>query len=150
MQPGDRSLYHGVRLIACAGLLSLTTAAAYAGTAGSTFPVNITLNNPLAGIPTAPAIVSNYGFCINQSLSRATNAVVTVTCSNNQFVSIQPMPNAPLLGSHGGAHRLMLHSFTNSRFEDITWSEGSGTITTMQISHKKRQQWEIMEVQVSY
>ncbi len=141
------------RLVACAGLLIGCAGPAQAGTASAQFPVRITLTNPLyanapAGAAAGAAVAGS--FCVNQALSQATQATVTVTCSTNQFVSIQPVPGTSFLGTDGGAYRFLLPPNVYAQPADLTWQAGTGTITTLQIVRKKRSQWEITEIQISY
>lgn len=138
------------------GLLCLLPAA-YAGSANSTFPVNITLAKPqLTGVNVGNATPSQASptagsYCVNQSLSQATQATVTVTCSTNQFVSISPAPGQGFrAGTHGGAFLFMLRPGVQSDVDDLTWQSGAGTITTLQISRRNWKLWDILEVQVSY
>jgi hypothetical protein len=139
----------GALVIGCAGL----AAPALAGTATGQFPVRITLANPLyANAPAGAAAgaAATGAFCVNQALSQATQATVTVVCSTNQFVSIQPVPGASFLGTDAGAYRFLLRPDVYAQPADLTWQAGMGTITTLQIVRKKRSQWEITEIQISY
>ncbi|HKB59384.1 MAG TPA: hypothetical protein VKC56_04980 [Gallionellaceae bacterium] len=141
------------RLIARAGLLCALASPAWASSASVSFPVRITLNQTGgggAGSLPAAADPPASGMCINQALSQATRATVTVVCSTNQFVSIAPLPGAPYIGTHGGAYRYLLTPATLGPDDGPDWQAGTGTITTLQILHIKRSQWDITEIQISY
>ncbi len=127
-------------LLACACLLGAWAVSADAGTARSTFPVNITLGNPA---------VAGSGFCTSQTASQATNAIVTVTCAGNQFVSIAPRTGIPFAGTHGGAFRYMFEPGGLTAPDDPLWYFGSGTITTLRV-YRVNQQEHAMEVEVSF
>lgn len=139
------------KLIACAALLWAPVVPALAGSATPSFPVNITLNSPAAGgAPAQPAATAPAGgICVNQALSRAAHATVTVVCTVNQFVNIAPAPGMPYLGTHGGAYRYLL---TQAAFlpDDDVWEAGTGTVTTLQIVPRKHTRWDIAEIQISY
>jgi hypothetical protein len=141
------------RLIACGGLLWALAAPALAGSATGQFPVQITLANPLfagtpAGTAGGPAIGS---FCINQAMSQATQATVTVVCSTNQFVSIQPIPGSAFVGvPNGGAYRFLLKPDMLAAPNEQSWPAGTGTVTTMEVSRVKHGKWEIEEIQINY
>ncbi len=128
-------------LLACACLLGAWAVSADAGTARGTFPVNITLGNPAFG--------GTSGFCISQTLSQATNAIVTVTCATNQFVSIAPRTGIPFVGTHGGAFRYMFESGGLTPPGDPLWYFGSGTVTTLRVYHVDQQE-RAMEVEVTF
>lgn len=125
--------------LACACLLGAWAVSADAGTARSTFPVNITLANPGAG----------SGFCTSQTLSQAANATVTVTCVGNQFVSIAPRTGIPFLGTNGGAFRYMFKPGDLTAADDPLWYFGSGTITTFRVYHVDKQE-HAMELEVTF
>ncbi len=133
--------------LACACVLGAWAVSADAGTARGTFPVYITLANP-AFAGSNPA-VAGFGFCTSQTLSQATNAIVTVTCAGNQFVSIAPRTGIPFVGTHGGAFRYMLESGGVTEPADPLWYLGSGTITTLRVYHLDPQE-RAMEIEVSF
>ncbi|NJS35282.1 MAG: hypothetical protein HC765_00765 [Brachymonas sp.] len=56
-----------------------------------------------SGVFTVSVAQQPRGICISSSLSQVTNAIVRVTCQGNQFVSIEPQPGRPFVGTHGGA-----------------------------------------------
>ncbi len=150
-----RSRPHGrhARLIACAGLLCALAAPAQAGSATGQFPVRITLTHPLyagASIGAPAGAPVGGGYCVNQAMSQATQATVTVVCSTNQFVSIQTAPGGSFLGTDAGAFRFMLRPGVYAQPSDLTWQAGMGTITSLQVVRKKRDPWEITEIQISY
>jgi hypothetical protein len=120
-------------LIAALMTVYLVTPAVHAGVANGSFSVNIRLNESASGI------------CISSSQSQQTNAWVKVTCQGQQFVSIEPRAGQPFVGTHGGAHRMMVHRFGSQRtrldraegfahqrnaIDDWT---GSGTITGLRV-----------------
>ncbi len=119
-------------LIARAGLLCALASRAWASSASVSFPVNITLNQAGGGGGAPPAVAKTpaSGMCVNQALSQAARATVTVVCSTNQFVSIAPLPGAPYIGTHGGAFRYVLTPATLGPEDGPDWQAGTGTITT--------------------
>lgn len=113
---------------------------AWCGTAQASFGVQIQLNNGGAkGLSSGdPNGVNSGGYCINEVLSGETNAVVTVVCNSNQFVSIEARPGNPFLGTHGGAYRFFLGTDTlptRSVFssDNAVWFSDYGTPTSMRI-----------------
>lgn len=146
------------RLTACGGLLCALAVPAAAGTVTGQFPVQIAVTNGAA----APGAPANGGLCINQALSQASQATVTVVCSTNQFVSIQPFGDSPFVGTHGGAYRFVLWPELMPQLGDEAWLRAAGTVTTMQVIRKKKGRWhiagkqakngrwEITEIQISY
>jgi hypothetical protein len=99
-----------VILKAALGLAALAAASVcMAGSTSGTFGVNISLNSgggsvSLTSGGSGSSSGSNSGVCISQSLSEQNKAVVRVTCSAGQFVSISPIPGSRFVGSHGGAY----------------------------------------------
>ena len=146
------SLQNSITLAAWAVLLFAAAVPALAGTAGMSFPVNITLTHPLVNPPAVrpQGATGNSGYCIFQSQNSSAKAIVTIVCANNQFISIQPLPETRLPPSHSGSTRFMVMPSAPGMAEEPIWFAGSGTITTMHVPHNKWQQGEIMEVQVSY
>ncbi|RYH15343.1 MAG: hypothetical protein EON54_28770 [Alcaligenaceae bacterium] len=66
--------------------------AAWSGTATSRFEVKLELQYREK--------------CVSETLGQQTNAVVQVVCgSGGNFVTIDPAPGKPFLGTHGGAFR---------------------------------------------
>jgi hypothetical protein len=65
--------------------------AAWSGTATSRFAVTLEFRQP--------------DKCTSETLSQQTNAVVQVVCRSGNFVSIDPAPGKPFLGTQGGAFR---------------------------------------------
>ncbi len=110
--------------------LLLAAASSFAGSASGQFTVQVNLNKP--GI--AP---DTSGYCTSQTLSADTNAIVTVVCSSGQFVSIEPQPGKPFLGTHGGAFRyyfgpgISLPPQETAR--EASPYTGAGTVTTLRI-----------------
>jgi hypothetical protein len=107
----------------------LATASSAATTSGS-FNVTVRLNEPVNGV------------CISTSLSSVTNALVRVTCEGNQFVSIEPRPGRPFIGTHGGAYRFAFsqrsgfaNSFVNvgQSVSELEAAIGKGTITALRV-----------------
>jgi hypothetical protein len=132
----------------CAYLMNAWAAPAFAGTAQASFAVRINLNTPLASGSTG-STASSSGYCISQTLSLATNAVVRVVCGSNQFVSIEPMPGSAFSTAHGGAYRYMLEPSTLMPADDPLRYMGAGTITTLHIFHEEGQE-DTMEMLVSF
>jgi hypothetical protein len=114
-------------------LLSLLATACFAsslsqaGTATGVLNVNIQLNSPNA-----------TGLCVSSSMSKQTQALVKVTCSGGQFVSIEPIDNRVFLGTHGGAYRFIftggtvLPSFLQPG-DSLYAQIGQGTITALRV-----------------
>ena len=77
--------------------------------AGGSVPVLPPAQGPSAPVvvppPTAPVLTARGSICVSGSESAATTAQVRVICSTGQFVSIEPMPGHPFVGTHGGAFR---------------------------------------------
>jgi hypothetical protein len=100
--------------------------ASTAGTSSSNFNVNIRLNE------------SNTGICISASQSVQTNALVKVTCSGGQFVSIEPRDGRPFVGVHGGAYRFAfgrnsaIPAFLQGDSDSLALV-GQGTITALRV-----------------
>jgi hypothetical protein len=98
------------------------------------------------------------GQCTSQSLSQQTNATVTVTCSTNEFVSIEAIPGKPYVFTHGGAHRWLPRSASQMAGEGISqagiwregsWGIGAGTITGLRVLRVSDAQ-EPLELLVSF
>lgn len=122
---------HGSRMLSAAGALLAALAAptTWAGSAGGSFSVNITLNDPLSAAQEV---------CISETLSAQTNAVVQVVCSSGQFVRIDPDPTKPFLGVHGGAFRYHFGPRyeigpPDDRAGDELGYIGAGTVTAVRI-----------------
>lgn len=98
-----------------------------AATANATFNVNITLN---------PSVV-DVGVCVSSTLSAQTNALVKVVCGSDQFVSIEPLPGKPFLGTHGGANRYVFAPNTVIPYALLPGEPdphtGRGTITSLRV-----------------
>ncbi len=138
-------------LLLCAGLLGSWVTASFAGNAQSSFAVTVTLRNPLYAQPGAVA-ANNLGgpsYCTSQSLSQAANAVVTVVCASNQFVSIEPRSGAPFLGTDGGAYRFVLQSGMTMLTDDLLSYVAAGTVTTRQIVPNGKP-GEPLEIEISF
>jgi hypothetical protein len=78
------------------------------------------------------------GQCTSKSLSEQTNASVTVTCSMQEFVSIEAVPGRPYAFTHGGAHRWLPRSMSQGLSQAGIWREGTlgigtGTITGLRV-----------------
>lgn len=139
---------------AIAGLLVTLASSSYAGTDSTAFPVNITLSNPAYPVVSGTSSSSasdNKAFCVNHTLSAKNNATVTVTCSTNLFVSIEPVTGKLFPGSNGGAYRYLFPlGAVNGKADDLTWLAGRGTVTSFKISTLKKNAWDIMEIQINY
>ncbi len=114
----------GLLLLTCVCGMSAWVVPALAGTTQAAFAVQIQLSNPALS-----------GYCINQTLSQSTRAVVTVVCASNQFVSIEPQPGKSFLGTDGAAYRFMFEPTALISADDPLWYIGAGTITAMHVSH---------------
>ena len=121
----------GLLLLASSCALGIWAVGASAATAQASFTVHINLNKP----DTAPNIPA---YCTSQTLSQATNAIVTVVCSSSQFVSIEPQPGKPFLGTHGGAFRYYFGPGINLPPQETSHEASpytsAGTVTTVRIS----------------
>ncbi|MDB5941586.1 MAG: hypothetical protein JWQ13_1152 [Ramlibacter sp.] len=96
----------------------LTTAVA--GTASGAFVVQIRLDGS--------------GLCLSQALSEETNALVSVTCSGGQFVSIAPAPDKPFAGTQGGAFRFHFEPLAKLRLlSGPPVPFGAGTVTALRV-----------------
>jgi hypothetical protein len=76
------------------------------------------------------------GLCISQSLSQQTQATVTVTCSSNEFVSIEAVPGQAYSLVHGGAHRWLPRNQGVSQagiWREGTLGIGTGTVTGLRV-----------------
>ena len=81
----------------------LTGAPSWAGSAGSSVTVGITLSQPGGVAPVPPQMTPNpqrAGVCFSRTLSEQTGAVVQVACDSGQFVSIEAVPGQRFLGVH--------------------------------------------------
>ena len=132
-----------------------------AATTGATFDVGIMLSSPgtppSGGGGTPPSgggggTAGSPDFCVSQSLSDATGAVVRVVCKSGQFVSIEANPSGPFLGVHGGAFR---YYFANGlpahlRFlgDSNPWV-GPGTVTSIRVKYLEDLDG-IVEMQVGF
>jgi hypothetical protein len=85
-----------MRSLALGFALACWTGAACAGTASASAHFSVGI-----GLRAMPA-----GVCISRALSDASGATVKVDCDSNQFVSIQPDPARPFLGSMGAIRRM--------------------------------------------
>lgn len=92
----------------------------------------------VAGVTSAAFAVQirldGSGLCISQTLSEETNALVSVTCSGGQFVSIAPAPNRPFAGTQGGAFRF--HIEPQARLSLLSSPPvpfGAGTVTALRV-----------------
>lgn len=137
------------RLMACGGLacalVAALAASAQAGTITAQFPVQITLANPLFAANAAAGT-----FCVNQALSQASQATVTVVCSTNQFVSIQPVAGNAFVGTHDGAYRFLLKPDLLVPPGEAAGTAATRTVTTLQVYRTRQGKWEITEVEISY
>ena len=124
-----------------------------AATTGTNFDVNITLTAP--GAPPSGGGSPPQGsadFCVSQSLSDATGAIVRVVCRSGQFVSIEPRPGSPFLGVHGGAFR---YYFANGIPADLRYLGdsnpwvGPGTVTSIRVKYLEDLDG-IVEMQVGF
>lgn len=116
------------------GLLVLTGLPAQAAQTSGVFSVGITLTTQQAGGAVSP--MSSQGLCISDTLSAATHATVRVACSSGQFVSIEPAPGQPFLGTHGGAFRYHFGPGTEAQsvgVGDMRHSLAAGTVTAYQV-----------------
>jgi hypothetical protein len=84
----------GMRSFALGLALAGWMSCAGAGTASARFSVGIVLHGMSAGV------------CVSRSLSDAAGAIVKVDCDSNQFVSIEPDPGRPFLGSMSSIKRM--------------------------------------------
>lgn len=111
---------------------------ACAATAQASFAVQIRLSAPVP-----------VGYCISQTLSQSTQAVVTVVCGSDQFVSMEPRPGNSFVGTDGGAYRFLFEPSALILRDDPLWYIGAGTITTMHVFHAEGQN-DTMELLVSF
>ena len=119
-------------------------APASAGSSASSFAVSITLGAVAGTTPVPPgsALVpvpqpqARPGVCYSRTLSEQTRARVEVTCSSDQFVSIEAIPGVPFLGVHGGAFRYSIPfvAETASWEADASGRTGAmGTVTMLRL-----------------
>jgi hypothetical protein len=125
-----------------------------AATTGANFDVNITLTAPGAPPPTGGATPpqGSADFCVSQSLSDATGAIVRVVCKSGQFVSIEPRPGSPFLGVHGGAFRYYFASGIPADLRFLGGSNpwvGPGTVTSIRLKYLEDLDG-IVEMQVGF
>jgi hypothetical protein len=107
-----------------AGLLALGVGSSTAGTASHDFQVQVRLT---------PA---STGLCISQSLSQQTNATVTVTCRDREFVSIEATARRAYGFTHGGAYRFVMPSgyfSIGQLWRDHPQGVGIGTVTALRV-----------------
>jgi hypothetical protein len=128
----------------CACLLVAWVAPANAGTTQAAFTVRINLNNPLI-----PGNTSSTGYCISQTLSKATNAIVRVVCGSNQFVSIEPQVGTAFPATHGGAYRFLFEPTSLMSSDDPMQYMGAGTITSLHV-YRENDQEDTIEMLVSF
>jgi hypothetical protein len=133
-----------------------------AATTGATFDVGITLSPPGTPPPggggTPPpsggggAAAGSADFCISQSLSDATGAIVRVVCRSGQFVSIEAKPDGPFLGVHGGAFRYYFANGLPAHLRFLGGSNpwvGPGTVTSIRVKYLEDLDG-IVEMQVGF
>ena len=117
-------------------LAGAVCAPALAGSVAGNFEVHIQLvvpASPASGLGQVPAA---SGFCTSESLSRASEALVTVVCSTGQFVNIRQFAGRPYAGTHGGAHRHVFSSTGRigpSSAAGIDPYSGVGTVTSLRV-----------------
>lgn len=97
---------------------------AWSGTAQASFAVQIQLDN------------SSY--CVSQVISGPGNAVVSVVCNSNQFVSINEQPGTSFYSNPSGVYYFPFltddpqkRNLMNS--DGVAWRNGYGTSTSMRI-----------------
>lgn len=98
------------------------------------FRVDIDLRTQTGGSPLPPQPAGGGTVCVSESLSQATGAMVTVVCSNGQFVNISPRPGSVFTGTHGGAYRYNLApgaTLAWAQDGDLAW--GAGSVTTFRV-----------------
>jgi hypothetical protein len=82
------------------------------------------------------SMLARPGLCLSESLSESTGAAVHVVCESSQFVSIDPRPGRPFLGTHGGAFRYLFGSGASltSQYGGMPNPFiGTGTVTELRI-----------------
>jgi hypothetical protein len=82
------------------------------------------------------SLTAKPGLCLSESLSESTGAAVHVVCESSQFVSIDPRPGRPFLGTHGGAFRYLFGSGNtlSSQYGGMPNPFiGTGTVTELRI-----------------
>ena len=97
-----------IATLACAGSIFLAACQGVsAGTTSSAFAISATFLNPnfAPTASTAAAAPSPSQICVSEAFSQSANATVRVTCGGNQFVSIEPTPGKPFVGTNGAAFR---------------------------------------------
>lgn len=110
-----------------------------AGVGSGTFRVNISLNDP-----------GKSALCVSQSLSQSTGALVQVTCSTGQFVSIGPRPGATFAGVHGGAFTYYLAPAPNFQLDTSrSVMQGAGTVTEYRV-YSRDQYDRFIDILVSF
>jgi hypothetical protein len=80
-----------MKKLVAALISSLFAGMLWAGSVSGTFSVRVQLTQQQK--------------CTSETLSQATNALVQVVCRSGNFVSIDPAPGKPFLGTQGGAFR---------------------------------------------
>lgn len=104
-------------------------------------PVTVQAGGASAGFEVRIELRQSPGntLCVSESVAAASQALVNVVCSTGQYVSIEPLPGTPFVGTHGGAFR---YSFGPRSTWNMTpgaasgFSEvftGVGTVTSMRI-----------------
>lgn len=105
-----------------------------AGTAGASFSVSISLQNPSAAATGFPIAAGNpSGICTSQSLSESTGAVVQVVCRSGQFVSIAPRDGRRFFGTHGGAYTYYFGPGYGAIHRAAYAEGGTGTVTSFRV-----------------
>lgn len=96
--------------------------------------------------------------CINQTLSEQTGALVRVVCQSGNFVRIDPDPNRPFVGTHGGAFRYAFMAAgagsdapvaAADLAGDASMFAGAGTITGLHVYDDGGGD-EQLEIQITY
>lgn len=138
-------------LLACASLLGSWAFPAYAGKAQASFPVNITLINPLysGGAGVIKPSVTGSSSCTSRSTSGGGGAVVTIACEANEFVSFERLPGNPFLDTDRDADRFVLQPGALVSPDDPMWYPGTGTVTTMQIHYRNKPE-DTMQIRVNF
>ena len=126
----------------CIGVLAcLLMGASTAGNNAGLLTVSISLSKPGFVVPpgtggSAAGVIQPAASCVNESLSQQNNALVRVVCATGQFVSIEPAPGKPFLGTHGGAFRFNMGADTFTALGSSGFGNpylGAGTVTGLRI-----------------
>ena len=126
----------------CLGVLAcLLVGASTAGNDAGLLTVSISLSKPGFVVPpgtggSAAGVIQPAASCVSESLSAQNNALVRVVCATGQFVSIEPAPGKPFLGTHGGAFRFNMGAGTVTSLGSYNAGNpylGTGTITALRI-----------------